>query len=365
MQVADLSGPTALPEVGTGLKAGIAAVNKACEAGRPIELVQCDSKADPNATSACAREAVSKHVVATLGNYSASGSAAMTALFGQKIPSLFNTGLIPIEIQSPLSYPEGNGSVLLNALVDGAAGTGAKSIVGFLPNVGASLAQAVALGKGEATQLGVSWKNPVIVPLDATDYTSYVAQALSAHADAIIVALPSAMLNLFLNALTSSGTDLTKTKVVVAAAGVSSKIVDQLKSKINGLYAFSATTNPADSSAPGAGQYAADLKAAGESGAPTTDGFEMDIAAHAFAKLVKPVPDVTSASLAAAANTYEFNQPGMGVFAFNKPGFPSHPLLSKLRIFDNQAMYFVMKNGKFTPVVSGFVPIGSTPKFTS
>src|SRR6476646_9916932 len=55
--IASLSGPLSFPSLTTeaqnGLKAALQAVNGECSLGRPIEIVQCDDKGDPNEATKC------------------------------------------------------------------------------------------------------------------------------------------------------------------------------------------------------------------------------------------------------------------------------------------------------------------------
>src|SRR3546814_4955640 len=48
MQIASLEGGVSWPQAADGTKAAVATVNATCELGRPLELIVCDDRFDPN-----------------------------------------------------------------------------------------------------------------------------------------------------------------------------------------------------------------------------------------------------------------------------------------------------------------------------
>lgn|GEM_PF-4913416 len=73
--------------------------------GHPIDLISCNSQADPNAASTCARQAVSDHVAAVVGLSSLQSGAALDILEAAKIPAIGSTDINPQDQTSPISYP--------------------------------------------------------------------------------------------------------------------------------------------------------------------------------------------------------------------------------------------------------------------
>ena len=70
--IASLSGPLSFPSLTTeaqnGLQAALQAVNGECALGRPIEVVQCDDKGDPNEATKCGRQANDDGSIALFGS---------------------------------------------------------------------------------------------------------------------------------------------------------------------------------------------------------------------------------------------------------------------------------------------------------
>jgi branched-chain amino acid transport system substrate-binding protein len=365
-QLVDLTGGSGQsPDVGDGLRSAIAAGNASCAGGRPVKLVVCDTKLNPNSSLQCAHEAIADHAVATVGNFPVEGESARTVLNKAGIPDLFSTGVFPSELTGSLSFPLGNQALLTVAGVDAAAGAGAKTYTAVPPDVGAAVAQALALGKTEADKLGLTSKNPVVVPLDATDYSSYVAQAQATGGQAWIAAFTATGMNLFLNALASSGVDLKKTKVTVTGSSVTPQEVAKFGTRLDGLYLFSWVPSVTETTNPAVARYLTDLKKSSATSDPTGGGLAADIAGRAFFQVINKLPTVDPASVANAMKTFILTQPGAPTIDYSKPGFPSDPVLSKFRIFNNEQAYYEVVNGKVTPVTNGFVPLGAKPTFAS
>ena len=89
--------------------------------GRPIEVIVCDEKSDPNAAQACARKAVEEKVVALVGTYSQFSDKAYPILEDNKIANLGNIPVTPPDGTSAMSFPVNAGSAVLVAIGQAAA----------------------------------------------------------------------------------------------------------------------------------------------------------------------------------------------------------------------------------------------------
>jgi ABC-type branched-chain amino acid transport systems, periplasmic component len=88
MVVYEGSGPTASPEVAEGAIAAAKAINASGGIkGRPVQIIRCDTKNDPNVAAECGRKAVSKGVVAMVGNLTLYGGQFMPLMVQHKIAS--------------------------------------------------------------------------------------------------------------------------------------------------------------------------------------------------------------------------------------------------------------------------------------
>ena len=84
--------------------------------GRPLEVITCDSKGDPNEAAACAREAVDEGVVAVLGHFEFDMSVAVPILEDAGIPMLGGCCPVnPAEFKSPVNFIFGSTNAMQHA----------------------------------------------------------------------------------------------------------------------------------------------------------------------------------------------------------------------------------------------------------
>jgi ABC-type branched-subunit amino acid transport system substrate-binding protein len=107
MVIGDLSSPImSLPQIVVGAQAGVNQVNAAGGVnGHKIELLSCNSQADPNVGASCARKAVSEKVSAVVGMLSLQANPAQAILTAAKIPTIANVALNSLDQTSPTSFP--------------------------------------------------------------------------------------------------------------------------------------------------------------------------------------------------------------------------------------------------------------------
>jgi hypothetical protein len=104
------SAALSLPEMIPGGQAGVNEVNAAGGVdGHRLELLTCNSQADPNATAACAREAVSENVAAVVGKITIQSDAGMSILAAAQIPSIGGVDIGTLDHTSPDSFPIASG----------------------------------------------------------------------------------------------------------------------------------------------------------------------------------------------------------------------------------------------------------------
>ncbi|MFF4581450.1 ABC transporter substrate-binding protein [Streptomyces sp. NPDC001373] len=83
--------------------------------GRKLRVLTCNEKNTATGAADCAREAITKKVVAVVGSYSQYGRAFMAPLEAEGIPFIGGYGVSPEEFQSTLSYPVNGGQPALLA----------------------------------------------------------------------------------------------------------------------------------------------------------------------------------------------------------------------------------------------------------
>jgi ABC-type branched-subunit amino acid transport system substrate-binding protein len=112
------SAAVALPQVVTGAQAAVNRINAAGGVnGHQLQLLSCNSQANPNNAAGCAREAVADKVSAVVGLESLESGAAIDILQAADIPSVGSTDLSPQDQTSPVSFPIQSGNIQGIAIV--------------------------------------------------------------------------------------------------------------------------------------------------------------------------------------------------------------------------------------------------------
>ncbi|MFF5257936.1 ABC transporter substrate-binding protein [Actinomadura viridis] len=216
--IASGPGPIYQPEL---LKAARATVDAVNDAGgvkpggggeaRPLKLIHCEASTvtDPNAATKCAREAIDKKVVASVGKY-VSSDAVVQAFQGAKIPLVGTQVQTGQDFTNPASFPLQGGSPMLSAATGVALQqAGAKTVAvvtGDSPS-GRLVPQYVRALLSAPGDL----KGSHYLPFDVSaDLTSYFSQIAAARPDGV--------------ALLASTDVTTKTIVGLRQAGYKGKI---------------------------------------------------------------------------------------------------------------------------------------------
>ena len=111
MVVYEGTGPSSVPEVREGAIAAAKAINaEGGIKGRPVEVVQCDTKADPNVAAGCGRSAVAEGVVAMVGNITIFGNQFMPLMAQHNIASIGLEPATGTDFTSSASFPIGGGA---------------------------------------------------------------------------------------------------------------------------------------------------------------------------------------------------------------------------------------------------------------
>lgn len=179
-------------------------------AGRPLEVITCDDRGDPNEGANCARQAVEEDVVAVVGSFVFDASRIIPVLeesdltwFGACCP------LVAQEFTSPNSFPLGS---LFPAQGTGngwkMAQDGCVSPVVVYVDIPAGDAAHPAflngyeVGGGDPDAVSV-----VKIPLEAQDYSAQVAQATGGDTDCIAGGISDSNWATWLPAMAAAGAD--------------------------------------------------------------------------------------------------------------------------------------------------------------
>ena len=173
-------------------------------AGHQLVVLTCDDQGVPDQATACARQAVSDHVVAVVGSYSVNQGLIIPILQSAGI-AYFGTccAFTTQDLTSPVSFPIGS-----QTMIDVGIGTAAGSACSHIGFVNVALAPYQAFfDKLERTALTPSGKTVSAesdMPLTASDVTPYIAKVVSGT-DCIMSDLPQANWQLMVPAIAQAG----------------------------------------------------------------------------------------------------------------------------------------------------------------
>jgi ABC-type branched-subunit amino acid transport system substrate-binding protein len=343
------------PEVSESAQAAAAAITKTCELGRPVQIIVCDDRYDPNTAAACGREAVADKVLAVVGSTSAYVENFMPIIAAAGIPLVGSQGNSAIENSSPLAFPLQNGVALVDAEAKVAASLGKKVVIVGLD---ISLVQTIlAIAKNAIVASGVQYLPPVLIPPTATDLSQYAAQATAEGANVIVPVLTAPLVSQLLTALQQQGTSLSATHLVVSGQVMSPSLVGKLGTAASGAYVVGVASPGSDTANSGIRQYQSELSAIGKSNINMSDDAVVAWSTvHIIANLMKGAPSFDPATLVQRLKSAGLiSMPQLAPLNFSQNAAPTDPVLSKLRIFSTDVIVSKVGNGVVTPVSDGFI----------
>lgn len=179
---------TVAPNI-AAVESAISAVNKEGGVeGRPLQLVLCDPKADPNVTTSCGRKMVEEEVVAIVGGGSVNGNVLVPILEGAEIPSIGVTASDPQELSSEdyFYFTAGTGdSQTILAAYAGQAGLKTTLFVIEVPETKRIMKPTVE----DAEKAGTPLIAQVEVPTSTADFAPILAAGKLNEADAAMLVL--------------------------------------------------------------------------------------------------------------------------------------------------------------------------------
>ncbi|MCK9929838.1 ABC transporter substrate-binding protein [Frankia sp. Mgl5] len=345
-------------EVYQAAQAAAAAVNASGGiSGRPLEIKVCDGGATDGPAKAvgCARDLVAdKSIVAEVGDYHAYQEQVNTILNQAHVPNIGPPPSTQSVLNSPNSFPlAGSEGAGLAAIL---ADAGAKDIQVAYTNVAQAAAalqfNQVALQKGRGLQV----KGGIPIDVTATDLTPAVTRG--AEGDGVVLAM---MPTHFASWLTvTAGGDFDQ-KLSVSASVLVPETLKSLGDKTDGIL-VAAGLPIATGDSEGATRFREEM-AKYQPGKPIDQvGLMGWLDTWAFAQVARTIdgPITRESVLSAFSNLENFNVFGMlpDGYTTKTPftGIPGMP-----RLFNNQMIEAVVKDGKIEQTSDGFVPIFSRP----
>jgi ABC-type branched-subunit amino acid transport system substrate-binding protein len=320
--------------------------------GRPIEIVQCDTKADLNSAADCARDLLDQGVIALVGAASQVGSGFLPIVEDAGIPSVGHFPVTEAELVAQLTYPlvsASPGLLIGQGVLAGELEMEHPSLVRLNQD---ALAQAVELIDMGLAVDGLSIVNEVQVPPQAPDMSSYVAAATRDGADGVLaLMLPQDLVN-FVTAMKQAGSDV---PVIASSNTVLEAIQQGFGDDIEGVYAVGWMVPPTVSDNEGAAQFVTDMEAY------DPDASRQDVSANAWmsvdlvATVAADLDTIDPSSLTSALNgVTDFDGEGLiPPLSFAAP----QQLIPGLRLFNTSVLFTQVQDGDFDPVTGEFVDV--------
>lgn len=343
MTIHEQSAGTASPDIYEGAKAAVDAINAAGGIkGHPVEIINCDTRNDPNTAAACARQAVSDKVLAVVSSLTPYGDQVMPILAAGKIPDV---GIVPgagPDFTSPVSFP-----------ITGGAPAGFAGLGRALANAGSTrialaridVPQAAALSQFVTAGLtGMNAKviADVKVPPGAPDMSTYAAAATANGANGIVVGVSGQDAINLIQAIRQANP-----KVTIAFVSTEpGQVITSLGATADGLLQSESETDLINT--PAIQQFKADMKAADLTGPA---GFRLNawLSVQIVKKFANHLSSLTSTALLNALNSATAIDTGViPPLQFTKAPIPQLP-----RVFNLCVITTVIKNGQET------IPSGS------
>ena len=345
-----------------GTDAAVAAVNRECSLGRPIEVVFCDDAADVNTNLACGREAAtdgSLALLTTVGSFDDGATAS-------GLPGIFLFGTSAFELTDPNAYSSISGISVGMAGITAAKAAGADTFLLVLPDSPAL--QFVAVQVEQVAELIDIDLETIYFPVDTTDYAPIAAQISQRNPEAIGLLPVSPVV--MINALADEGLTPESHIMSMASIVLSPEIVAELGPALDGMIVVSPTVPPNAVDNPGIAEFREDLEAIGhDPDAPTVD-FSAVTAWSNIKKLEGAllaaggpsyVADLTSESLVRALVEHPVARPEAAPYDFRENQLTELPGLANFRVFTREVVILELQDSEYQLLADGFVDILEPP----
>jgi ABC-type branched-subunit amino acid transport system substrate-binding protein len=259
------------PEVQAAAQAAALAINKAGGLkGHQVKDIFCNDQFTSQGAAACAREAVSDHVLAVVGSFSVYDDNINPILQHAGIPNIGNTPVQTTDFDSPISFPIQSGAINDYQGDIFAMAQAGISKIGValldLPTVTAVAATLHAAFAAAKTPAGGRVKDTgsVSIPVTASDFTPYAEALQKQGATGILAVLAPQQVEGLAKAMDSIGYKATLAGAANDYDFNDTKILGQSGEVVIGT----ASEPPPSGSSPGAVKFRADMAAAAKAGVP-------------------------------------------------------------------------------------------------
>lgn len=193
MNITTLTGTTGseTPEAAEALAGGVEALNAAGGVnGQTIELIQCDDQGDPNRARSCARQAVEKEVVATVGDASGLRESYMPILEEAGIAVVGALPSSAVDFTSKVAFPVAGGvPALYQGIGQQLVNLGHASKIGAVLTEFPGVSAFSGLLKEGLEGTGASVTKQTLVPIGTPDLQGAVASSTGDGVDGVALLL--------------------------------------------------------------------------------------------------------------------------------------------------------------------------------
>lgn len=265
--------------------------------GHPVKLTVCDTHGDENNAAACAQQALSTpSIIATVGDDDYSGGSPIAGVLGDQMASVSLKQYTPPDYSGKGVFATDCGGVGISAgMAEWLAKDGSKNMAALVyDNQGGQ--SVVTFLDSELKVLFPGTKlTPVLIPVTATDMTSYAAQAISKKPDGVLLALPENLTVASIQQLRAQGyTDPIETPSTVLPPSAIKQLTDVSNLDAVGCYSYSS---------PGYKSFEASMKAHEPNASGGDEAVNAWIGVHNFANVMsKSSQPLTRAGVLAAFN---------------------------------------------------------------
>lgn len=344
-----------------GTEAGVAAVNRGCALGRPIDVEFCDDAGDVNQNLACGREAGSDGSLALLtfiGSFDDGATAS-------GLPAIYTWGTSAFELTSENAYSSISGVAVGISGVTAAKGKGAEDFLLVLPDT-PTLQFAATQVEQVADIIGIDVEI-IYFPADTTDYAPIAAQIAERDTDA--VGLLPVQPVVMINALAAEGITAEDRTITTASVVMTPEVVQELGDTLDGLIVVSPTVPPTDTDNPGIAEFRHDLEAAGFDPDDPNIDFNTVVSWSNLKKLEEAlshlspeeIASLDSETLVDAVVTNPVERPEAAPYDFGENALPELPDLATFRIFTREVAILQLHDGRYDVLSDDFVDILEPP----
>lgn len=331
-----------VPEARDGTKAYFDAINKAGGInGHKVKYYVCNDQSSPDLAAKCARDAVSKKVVAVFAAWHAANGPAILPILEPAHIAFLNSPLSPQDYTSPVSFVVGSGATgAFAATALGMLQSGCKKLGMF--NYDIAAAQGLVVSTKAAVKPKGASIGTVTVSPTASTFADVVSRVQSAGYDCMIPVIAPAQVVPLMQALKAAGVSI---KVGGFAANYTADELKQISANGgNGsVYSSSYTTAGDD---PALTQMKADLAA------DKVPVMEFSIAGWTEARIFGEVAKKMTGAYTAQTVLDALNKADNIDVGTLPPFSTQHPVTVKgyTRVFTPIAYVNVLKDGKMTPL---------------